>query len=211
VGILRLHARTSTRSTAKDLMSDSERSSSATLHELADPEAFAGVIGRSSVDYLLRNTQQQLVALGGQADFKASVMITASSISASIAASQIKNHDLQWAAIALVVFLIPALLMSVVAVYPKFPMAPEGADRLPPDFNPLFFGHYARVPKSRYLSEMSKVVRDDGAIYRVIAADIYDQGKYLVVAKYRFLRWSYVLFILGFFVSGITLVVTSIA
>ncbi len=178
-------------------------------HSTSDPGPFAGVEGRDSVDYLLRNTQQQLVALGGQADFKASVMITASSIVASIAASQIGDDDLRWAAITLMVLLVPALLASVFAVFPKFPMhaAPDGD--LPESFNPLFFGDYARLSKGRYLDEMSEIVRDDGAIYRAIVADIYDQGVYLVRAKYRYLRISYASFIAAFVAGGIALLVTA--
>ncbi len=110
---------------------DSERGEAMSLPEevatpatpasgIADAGPFAGVEGRDSVDYLLRNTQQQLVALGGQAEFKASVMITASSIVASIAASQIGDHDLRWGAVALMVLLVPALLTAVLTVYPKF-------------------------------------------------------------------------------------------
>jgi hypothetical protein len=181
-----------------------------TGHDLADPGSFAGVQGRRSVDYLLHNTQAQLVALGGQADFKASVIITASAIVSSIAASQIGHKDLKWAAITLMVLLVPALLSSMLAVFPKFPMHRDRDDRLPPHFNPLFFGHYAGITKPRYLEEMSEIVRDDGAIYRVIAADIYDQGVYLVRAKYRYLRVSYVCFIAAFLAGGIAMIVTAI-
>jgi hypothetical protein len=182
-----------------------------TAHDLADPGTFAGVQGRRSVDYLLHNTQAQLVALGGQADFKASVIITASAIVSSIAASQLNDHDLKWAAIALMALLVPALLAAVLAVFPKFPMHRDPATSLPPHFNPLFFGHYAGITKDRYLEEMSHIVRDDGAIYRTIVADIYDQGVYLVRAKYRYLRVSYTCFIAGFLAGGIALIVTAIA
>jgi hypothetical protein len=49
-------------------------------------ELFRGT-ERSSVDTMLRNTQQQLVALSGQADLKASFLITASAVVASVTAS----------------------------------------------------------------------------------------------------------------------------
>ena len=174
-----------------------------------DAGPFAGVQGRDSVDYLLRNVQQQLVALGGQADFKASVMITASSIVASIAASQIGDDDLRWGAITLMVLLVPALLSSILAVFPKFRSHRSVDDRLPPDFNPLFFGHYSGISKPRYLSEMARIVRDDGAVYKAIVADIYDQGLYLVQAKYKYLRVSYTCFIAGFLAGGTALAVSA--
>jgi hypothetical protein len=177
---------------------------------VADPGPFEGIEGRRSVDYLLRNSQQQLVALGGQADFKASVMITASAIVASVGAAQLGDDALRWPAVGLLLFIVGALLASVLAVYPKFPRHLGTSEELPPGFNVLFFGHYAGIDKDRYLEEMAAIARDDGAIYRAIANDLYDQGVYLVQAKYRYLRVSYTLFLLGFMLAAVTLVVTSI-
>jgi len=114
---------------------------------------------------MLRNTQQQLVALSGQADLKASLLTTAAAVAASIAAAQIGDPDIGWAAGTLLVFLLAALLASVLAVFPKFQVHREPEGELPPHFNPLFFGHYARIPKQRYLAEMLRVVSDDSALY----------------------------------------------
>jgi len=158
---------------------------------------------------MLRNTQQQLVALSGQADLKASLLTTAAAVVASIAASQIGDPDVGWAAGTLVVFLVLALLASVLAVFPKFQIHEEPEGELPPHFNPLFFGHYARIPKERYLGEMLRVVSDDGDLYRTIIADLYDQGVYLVQAKYRYLRISYTLFLLAFVSAGLALAISS--
>ena len=158
---------------------------------------------------MLRNTQQQLVALSGQADLKASLLTTAAAVAASIAASQIGDRDVGWAAGTLLVFLVAALLASVLAVFPKFQVHREPDGELPPHFNPLFFGHYARIPKERYLGEMLRVISDDGALYKTIIADLYDQGVYLLQAKYRYLRISYTLFLLAFVSASIALGVSS--
>lgn len=173
------------------------------------PVSFAHVTARSSVDTMLRNTQQQLVALSGQADLKASLLTTAAAVAASIAASQVGDRDLGWAAGTLLVFLVAALLASVLAVFPKFQVHREPEGELPPHFNPLFFGHYARIPKDRYLSEMARVISDDDHLYRTIISDLYDQGVYLVSAKYRYLRLSYTLFLIGFVSAGIALAVST--
>jgi hypothetical protein len=176
----------------------------------ADAGPFEGVEGRRSVDYLLRNTQQQLVALGGQADFKASVMITASAIVSSVSAAELGDDALRWPAVGLLLFLVAALLASVLAVYPKFPRHISTSEELPSTFNMLFFGHYAALDKDRWLGEMAAITRDDGAIYRAIANDLYDQGVYLIRAKYRYLRVSYAFFLAGFLLAGVTLIVMSI-
>ena len=125
--------------------------------------SYSDVKARSSVDTMLRNTQQQLVALSGQADLKASLLTTAAAVVASIAASHLGDSDIKWAAGTLLVFLVAALLASVLAVFPKFEVHREPEGELPPNFNPLFFGHYARIPKQRYLDEMLRVVADDSA------------------------------------------------
>jgi Family of unknown function (DUF5706) len=171
--------------------------------------SFDQVRARSSVDTMLRNTQQQLVALSGQADLKASLLTTAAAVVASIAASQIGDRDLGWAAGTLLVFLVAALLASVLAVFPKFQIHREPEGELPPHFNPLFFGHYARIPKERYLSEMVRVISDDANLYRTIITDLYDQGVYLVTAKYRYLRLSYTLFLIAFASAGVALAVSA--
>ena len=171
--------------------------------------SFDQVRARSSVDTMLRNTQQQLVALSGQADLKASLLTTAAAVAASIAASQIGDPDFGWAARTLLVFLVAALLTSVLAVFPKFQVHREPEGELPPHFNPLFFGHYTRIPKERYLSEMVKVISDDENLYRTIISDLYDQGVYLVTAKYRYLRLSYTLFLLGFVWAGVALAIST--
>jgi hypothetical protein len=184
--------------------------SSATAPNGSDGQvSFSEITARSSVDTMLRNTQQQLVALSGQADLKASLLTTAAAVVASIAASQIGDPDVGWAAGTLMVFLVAALLASVLAVFPKFQIHREPEGELPPHFNPLFFGHYARIPKERYLGEMLRVVSDDGALYRTIISDLYDQGVYLVRAKYRYLRISYTLFLLAFVSAGIAMAISS--
>ena len=57
---------------------------------------------------------------------------------------------------------------------------------------------------------MAEILQHDGAVYRTIVSDIYDQGVYLVRAKYRYLRISYAFFLAGFITGGICLIVTAI-
>jgi hypothetical protein len=65
------------------------------LEDAAQADPLSGVVARRSVDYLLRNTQQQLVALTGQADMKASIVITAASLVLSISATQWDRQSLR--------------------------------------------------------------------------------------------------------------------
>jgi hypothetical protein len=172
--------------------------------------AFSGA-ERSSVDTMLRNTQQQLVALSGQADLKASLLITAAAVVASVAASQVNNSFFGFAAVTLLVFVVAAMLAGVFAVLPKFSIRREPEGKLPRHFNLLFFGDYARLPKQRYLDEMAELITGEGSIYDTIIGDLYDQGVYLVDSKYRYLRIAYWLYLAGFFCAGAALAITAIA
>ncbi|HEV2309632.1 MAG TPA: Pycsar system effector family protein [Acidimicrobiia bacterium] len=165
---------------------------------------------RSSVDTMLRNTQQQLVALSGQADLKASLLITAAAVVASVAATAIKDTLFGWAAGTLLVFVLGAMLAGVFAVLPKFRIHHAPEEHLPAHINPLFFGDYARLPKERYLDAMENVLRSDGKLYETIVSDLHDQGVYLVNSKYRYLRIAYVLYLAGFGCAAIALGVTAL-
>jgi hypothetical protein len=177
---------------------------------LSDPGPCATIEGRHTVDYLLLGLQQQMVQLTGQADLKGSIIITASSIVLSISATQFNDTTLRWSLVTLVVFVLLALLSSIVAVFPKFKIHPEPGDHLPKGFNPFFFGHFSQISKARHLETMALVLRDDGTAYRSMIEDIYDQGTYLLSKKYRYLRFSYGCFLVGFVAAAIELTITVI-
>jgi hypothetical protein len=172
--------------------------------------AFSGT-ERTAVDTMLRNTQQQLVALSGQADLKASLLITAAAVVASVAATGLNDSQFGWAAGTLIAFVIASMLAGVFSVLPKFGFSHRPKGHLPEQVNLLFFGHYAWMPKERYLAEMANLFKDDGSLYATIVSDLYDQGVYLVQAKYRYLRVAYVLYLAGFFSAGTALAVTALA
>ena len=189
-------------------MSDSSPTSSPTNGPTTGPGPFATVESRHTVDYLLLGLQQEMVQLTGQADLKGSIIITASAIVVSVSVTQFNQSDLRWSLVTLVAFVLLAMLSSIVAVFPKFKIHPEPGDQLPHGFNPFFFGHFSQIPKARHLEIMADVLRDDGTTYRVMVEDIYDQGVYLLRNKYRFLRFSYACFLVGFTAASIQLTIT---
>jgi len=174
----------------------------------AAPGPFAEVPSRHTVDYLLLGLQQEMVQLTGQADLKGSIIITASAIVVSVSVTQFSDADLRWSLVTLVAFVLLAMLSSIVAVFPKFKIHPEPGDDLPHGFNPFFFGHFSQIPRARHLELMAEVLRDDGATYRIMVEDIYDQGVYLLKSKYRYLRFSYACFLVGFVAASVQLTIT---
>jgi hypothetical protein len=172
------------------------------------PGAFVGVPERLTTDYLLYGLQQQMVALTGQADVKGSIVITASAIVVSVSVTQFQVSELRWSLVTLVAFVLLALLASVIAVFPKFKIHPEPGNQLPKGFNPFFFGHFSQISKERHVELMADVLRSGPATYRVMVEDIYDQGYYMLTQKYRYLRFSYACFLIGFVAAAIELTIT---
>ena len=173
-------------------------------------DPYESIEGRSAADYLLRNTHQQLVALSSQADLKANILITVSAILLSLIATRLDNHELRPGLITLMVFLFLALLAAIVAILPKFRIRPDRRV-LPSDGDLLFFGHFARLPRDQYLSEMAEVLREDASVYRALVTNIHGQGVYLLGAKYRWLTLGYVFFLMGFLTGGSVLLGNVIA
>jgi hypothetical protein len=175
-----------------------------------DPGPFADVPERITTDYLLYGLQQQMVALTGQADVKGSIIITASAIVVSVSVTQFNVSELRWSLVTLVAFVLLALLSSVIAVFPKFKIHPEPGDELPPGFSPFFLGHFSQIPKARYAELMADILRDGRTTYRVMVEDVYSQGYYMLKSKYRYLRFSYACFLIGFVAASIQLTITVI-
>jgi Family of unknown function (DUF5706) len=155
---------------------------------------------RSSADTMLRNLQQQLVAVTGQADLKASIIITASSITLSLSATQVSDSRMRPGAITLGVFVLGALVCAIFAVLPKYQVT--GA---PPvgQFNPLFFGHVALLDTETYEEAMHEIIGDEERMYRAILHDLHAQSTYLLHRKFRPLRWAYSFLLVGFVAAGV--------
>jgi len=80
------------------------------------------VVGRSSVDYLLRNAHQQLVQLSAQADLKASIMLTTSAVALSFAFSRGHSSYTRPSLIILELGIFAALVGSILVALPSLPI-----------------------------------------------------------------------------------------
>ncbi|HEY2346974.1 MAG TPA: Pycsar system effector family protein [Xanthomonadaceae bacterium] len=159
---------------------------------------FDAVPERNTGDQILRTTQQHHVVLSSMADTKASIIITVSSIVLTISLGRMGDPALRASVLTLVGFTLAALLLAILAVLPKYrPLRLRPGDPLPPQFNLLFFGHFAELDQQRFLREVADRMRV-GSVYRTMAADIYSLGSYLANHKYRYLRLSYICFLAGF-------------
>jgi Family of unknown function (DUF5706) len=161
---------------------------------------FAEVRSRRAVEELLRNVQQALVAYTGQADLKANIVITTSSLVLTIVATRWSEHSLRPGLAAVAIGTMLALLTAITVVIPKFRFPRKGEVRheFEPHENPLFFGHFASMPRDRFVEIVAEIAADDSVLYEAQTVDIHDQGRYLVERKYRHLRLAYVFLALAF-------------
>jgi hypothetical protein len=163
-----------------------------------DSALFAHIPERNTTDNFLRTTQQHHVALSSMADTKANIIITCSSIVLTLTFGRITDPELRTSVLTLGGFTLVALLLAILAVLPKYRPFKLRDETLPENFNLLFFGHFSALSRERYLKEMSRTLVPDGTVYATWVADIYSLGSYLGLHKYRYLRLSYIFFLMGF-------------
>ena len=166
--------------------------------EASAPLSYAQIPERNTADNVLRTAQQHHVQLSTMADTKANIIITVSSIVLTLSLGRASDPELRVGVLILAGFTLVALLLAILAVLPKYRPIRLRGEVLPPQFNLLFFGHFAELPRERYLAEMNRVLMPDGTPYATWAADIYSLGVYLAHHKYRYLRYSYLFFLAGF-------------
>ena len=155
---------------------------------------------RTAVDNILRVNHGNQMRLGLMADAKANIMITVASVVFSVAIANLDNELVKWPLLTFAFGCFFALLFAIFAIIPKtdYPKDATGdIDRKSPIFNPLFFGHFAHLPIDEYKDDYAETLMTDDSVYDALAGDIYGQGKVLALRKYKFLKWSYMSFLLG--------------
>ena len=163
------------------------------------------VRGRSSVDYMLRTTQQHHVQLSFMADQKANIVIAFSSVVFTVSITQIAGERLLWAFPVLAMFSGVALVFAIQSVFPRYRR--QDHKRIGIALNPLFFGHFTEVSFEEYKGRMARVMSDDTLLYEAVLLDIYQIGHVLKNKKYRYLKMSYQISWLGLVAALATLFV----
>ncbi len=159
---------------------------------------FADVEPRRSVDVLLQVTMQDLVALSGQADLKASIMITAASIVLSVSFAAIRYSSVRWGLGTLMVFALVALAMAILAVLPRGTPTRPGVGMPANPFNPLYFAHAATVSPDEYVDRLGALCADNALLYEGMSRQIHALSVHLETRKFRYLRRAYACMLAGF-------------
>jgi len=165
----------------------------------------------NEINYLLQQTRVHHMQLSSMADLKANMLLTMASIVVTLAAPQAMKAGSQLPLIVLIGFSLMTILLAAYAVMPKVRLTSRGRvtpDLSSPQFNLLFFGDFTSLTYEQFEAEMGKVMNDPSQVYQVQVREIYTLGVFLAHKKYRYLRLAYTTFIVGLFMSFITLLLT---
>lgn len=156
------------------------------------PPTIAGSRGSGAV-YLLRTVAQSHVHLSSMADTKANILIGACAVIFSLLIGRLQSDGYSLPVVLLLASTLMSAATAILAVMPKVKGPPPGN----PQFNPLFFGCFSQLDPWQFAREMEKVLESDSSIYTAMAMDIYGMGAVLYRKKYRYLSYSYRIFLAG--------------
>lgn len=155
------------------------------------------------IDYMLIETRGQLVSFSQMADNKANILMSISSVLATLAFSKLSDAAWTIPVIVLVLCLLGSIFFALMAVVPSMQLLrPEKKNTKDASFNTLFFGDYTLVSYSDYLAHMEEVMNDSNRLYEVQVQEIYLAGKYLQNTKFNHIKYGYVLFFVGLLLSA---------
>lgn len=147
-----------------------------------------------AINYVLRTAQQNTLMLSSMADQKASVVLGASFVMASIVFADVGGEsDPAVASILLAVTAVASGLLAALAVMPRIMTSTKNSDRV----NLLFFGNVARMEHGDYVARMREMLDSSPAIHDAIIEDLYQAAQVLMHRKYRLLRLSYLALMVG--------------
>ena len=164
------------------------------------------------LDQMIRQTRAHHVSLSEMADKKANMMLTIASLMIPLSTRFLYDERSHLAAVTLIAFCILTILMAALAAMPKI----KTGKMLDPKFdlnetssNLLFFGTFTQMDYDAYKDAMESMMNDANAVYEFQIREIYTMGQYLAQKKYRFVRFSYLSFILGVLISSFIYVIRS--
>ena len=165
---------------------------------------------RVQLDHALLQSRRQLIDFSIMADTKANILLSISSVITTLILTRVTDPKLMAAAIVLLCFLLPTVLMALLTLIPNIRIRRQKRSVTDPDFNPFFFGDYTSVKYDEYLAHMEEVLNDPSRTYEVQVRELYFAGQYLQHTKYNYVKLGYIFFFIGLISSTIVYVVENI-
>ncbi|MFS4446509.1 Pycsar system effector family protein [Maribacter sp. 2307UL18-2] len=172
---------------------------------------FKNQIPDRGVQTLYRTTLRNHIKLSDIADTKSNILLSVNAIIISLALSNLlpkldnpSNDYLIVPTLIFIVFSIVSMIMSISATRPNVTsgtFTKEDVEKK--KVNLLFFGNFHKMELKNYEEAISAMLKDKDYIYSSLTKDLYYLGVVLE-RKYRILRWTYTVFMIGIILSVIS-------
>ena len=170
-----------------------------------------------TVEVAFRVAYREQLDLTALADSKANIMIHINGLILSIvlASSGFIREARPWLQLPMAVLALTAmisLLLAVLAARPKLRKPPviDLEEVRSGRANPLFFGNFGRLTEDEFVLAMNEMFEDPERIYLNMTRHIHGMG-HVLLRKFRMLRVSYTVFLVGLLVSGVLFLLSLLA
>ena len=161
-----------------------------------------------AIQSLYRIELRNHIKLSDIADTKANILLSVNAIIISLLMANLlpkldtpTNSYLIYPTAIFVLFSIASMIMSVLATRPKVDNTQLVTDDIKKkDTNFLFFGNFQKLELNDFKAKLKEIIKNKESIYDSLSMDLYYLGKVLQ-QKYRLLRWTYTIFIIGIILS----------
>lgn len=167
------------------------------------------------IQTLFRVTLKNHLMLSDIADTKANILLSVNAIIISLVLSNLmtkldnpSNNYLVYPTLLFVVFSVVSMVLAVLATRPNVTQGEfTKEDVRQRKVNLLFFGNFHKMKLEDYQWAINELVQDKEYIYSSLTKDLYYLGLVLN-RKYKILRWTYTIFIIGMIISVLAFIVS---
>ncbi|HIC32298.1 MAG TPA: HD domain-containing protein, partial [Flavobacteriaceae bacterium] len=146
------------------------------------------------------------IKLSDIADTKANILLSVNAIIISVVLANLiskldTNPYLTWPTVIFTVFSVISMVMSIIATRPNVTSGEfTKEDVANKEVNLTFFGNFHKMDLKEYEWAIEELLKDKNYVYKSLTKDLYFLGKVLE-RKYRLLRITYTVFMIGIIVS----------
>tara|TARA_R110000868_G_scaffold125037_2_gene330372 strand:- start:39707 stop:40909 length:1203 start_codon:yes stop_codon:yes gene_type:complete len=166
------------------------------------------------IQTLFRVTLKNHLTLSNIADTKANILLSVNAIIISLALSSLipkldnpSNNYLIYPTIIFVLFSVVSMVLAVLATRPNVTSGEFTKEDVEnKKVNLLFFGNFHKMKLQDYEWAIMELTKDKDYIYSSLTKDLYFLGLVLN-RKYKLLRWTYTIFMIGMVLSVIAFAV----
>ncbi|NNE77768.1 MAG: HD domain-containing protein, partial [Pricia sp.] len=162
------------------------------------------------IQTMYRVSMRNHLKLSDIADTKANILLSVNAIIISLLLTNLipkldnpSNDYLIYPTGIFVLFSIASMVMSVLATRPNVTSGEfDKEDVEKKKVNLLFFGNFHKMKLNDYEWAMQELIKDQTYVYNTLTKDLYFLGVVLD-KKYKLLRWTYTIFMIGIILSTI--------